>query len=93
MPDLLANNFRHRRNFAKVHPAIDVHNLISIQRESYEKFLQLEVDPVERETSGLQAVFKSVFPIQDFGHRRPLGKRNSANYNTRKVCFRRKHNI
>jgi len=72
MPDLLANNFRHRRNFAKVHPAIDVHNLISIQRESYEKFLQLEVDPVERETSGLQAVFKSVFPIQDFGRRASL---------------------
>jgi DNA-directed RNA polymerase subunit beta len=72
MPDLLANNFRHRRNFAKVHPAIDVLNLISIQRESYEKFLQLEVDASDRETSGLQAVFKSVFPIQDFSHRASL---------------------
>ena len=72
MPDLLANNFRHRRNFAKVHPAIDVLNLISIQRESYEKFLQLEVDAADRETSGLQAVFKSVFPIQDFSHRASL---------------------
>ena len=72
MPDLLANNFRHRRNFAKVHPAIDVLNLISIQRESYEKFLQLEIDPSERESSGLQAVFKSVFPIQDFSHRASL---------------------
>ncbi len=72
MPDLLANNFRHRRNFAKVHPAIDVLNLISIQRESYEKFLQLEVDAAERDTSGLQAVFKSVFPIQDFSHRASL---------------------
>jgi DNA-directed RNA polymerase subunit beta len=72
MPDLLANNFRHRRNFAKVHPAIDVLNLISIQRESYEKFLQLELDASERETSGLQAVFKSVFPIQDFSHRASL---------------------
>ncbi|HCH61435.1 MAG TPA: DNA-directed RNA polymerase subunit beta, partial [Deltaproteobacteria bacterium] len=72
MPDLLANNFRHRRNFAKVHPAIDVLNLISIQRESYEKFLQLEVDAVDRDSSGLQAVFKSVFPIQDFSHRASL---------------------
>ncbi len=72
MPDLLANNFRHRRNFAKVHPAIDVLNLISIQRESYEKFLQLELDPVDRDNSGLQAVFKSVFPIQDFSHRASL---------------------
>ena len=72
MPDLLANNFRHRRNFAKVHPAIDVLNLISIQRESYEKFLQLELDASDRETSGLQAVFKSVFPIQDFSHRASL---------------------
>ena len=72
MPDLLANNFRYRRTFAKVHPAIEATNLISIQRESYEKFLQLEVAKSERETSGLQAVFKSVFPIQDFSHRASL---------------------
>ena len=68
----LANNFRFRRTFAKTLPARDVENLISIQRESYEKFLQLQVAPVDRESIGLQAVFKSVFPIQDFSQRASL---------------------
>ena len=72
MPNLLANNFRFRRTFAKTLPAIEVHNLISIQRESYEKFLQTGVAAPERDNTGLQAVFKSVFPIQDFSNRASL---------------------
>ena len=47
-------------------------NLIGIQRESYEKFLQLGVSAEERADFGLQGVFKSVFPIQDFGNRASL---------------------
>jgi DNA-directed RNA polymerase subunit beta len=72
MPDLLANNFKYRRNLTKVNPAIEVANLISIQRESYEKFLQMTVPAMDRENTGLQGVFKSVFPIQDFSHRASL---------------------
>ena len=72
MPDLLANNYRFRRTFAKTLPAIEVHNLISIQRESYEKFLQTGVSAGDRDNAGLQAVFKSVFPIQDFSNRASL---------------------
>ena len=72
MPDLLASNFKFRRNFAKTLPAIDVLNLISIQRESYEKFLQMTVALGDRESVGLQGVFRSVFPIQDFSHRASL---------------------
>jgi len=72
MPNFLANNYRFRRSFAKTLPAVDVENLISIQRESYEKFLQLSVPPMEREDIGLQGVFKSVFPIQDFSQRASL---------------------
>ena len=49
MPDLLANNFKFRRSFGKTRPAIDVQNLIQIQRESYEEFLQSSIDPAERE--------------------------------------------
>ncbi|HXI61527.1 MAG TPA: DNA-directed RNA polymerase subunit beta [Pyrinomonadaceae bacterium] len=41
-------------------------NLIEIQRESYNRFLQMDMLPEEREPTGLQAVFKSVFPISDF---------------------------
>ena len=72
MPDMLANNYRYRRTFAKTLPAISVENLIQIQRESYEKFLQLKLDPVDRDNTGLQGVFKSVFPIQDFSNRASL---------------------
>ena len=72
MPDLLANNYRFRRTFAKTLAAIEVHNLISIQRESYEKFLQTGVSAGDRDNAGLQAVFKSVFPIQDFSNRASL---------------------
>jgi len=72
MPELLANNYKYRRSFAKTLPAIEVQNLIQIQRESYEKFLQRSVPPLERENIGLQGVFKSVFPIQDFSHKASL---------------------
>jgi DNA-directed RNA polymerase subunit beta len=45
---------------------IDVPNLIDIQKSSYDKFLQMNVPPNGREEVGLQAVFRSVFPIKDF---------------------------
>jgi len=72
MAELLANNFRFRRSFAKSLPAVEVDNLIRIQRDSYEKFLQNSVPAPDREPIGLQGVFKSVFPIQDFSHRASL---------------------
>ena len=72
MPDLLASNFRFRRSFATTLPAVEVDNLIQIQRESYDKFLQMTIPHHERENTGLQAVFKSVFPIQDFSQRASL---------------------
>ena len=72
MADLLATNFKHRRNFAKTKPVVDIGNLISIQKESYEAFLQQSVLAEERKTVGMQAVFKSVFPIQDFSNKASL---------------------
>jgi DNA-directed RNA polymerase subunit beta len=63
---LLANNARFRRSFAKIEKVIDIHNLIEIQKKSYGNFLQSHVDPSKRENKGLQAVFNSVFPIEDF---------------------------
>ncbi|HNQ14591.1 MAG TPA: hypothetical protein PKM58_03450, partial [Pyrinomonadaceae bacterium] len=41
-------------------------NLIEVQRESYNRFLQMDLIPEERENIGLQSVFKSVFPVSDF---------------------------
>ena len=47
-------------------------NLIEVQKTSYDKFLQMDVVAEERESSGLQEVFKSVFPIKDFSERGTL---------------------
>jgi DNA-directed RNA polymerase subunit beta len=55
-----------RIDFSKIHVSVDLPNLIEVQKRSYERFLQMNVIPSEREDSGLQAVFKSIFPISDF---------------------------
>src|SRR6478672_10446296 len=55
-----------RVDFSKISTAVQIPNLIEIQRESYNRFLQMDFLPEERENTGLQAVFKSVFPISDF---------------------------
>src|SRR6266852_1642066 len=55
-----------RKNFSKIRSFMDLPNLIDVQRRSYERFLQMNLLPEEREDSGLQAVFTSVFPFSDF---------------------------
>jgi DNA-directed RNA polymerase subunit beta len=57
---------RLRRNFGKIEKIIDIPNLIEIQRDSYDRFLQKDVPYEERKDSGLQGAFRSVFPISDF---------------------------
>ena len=47
-------------------------NLIEVQRRSYEFFLQREIKGDQRSESGLQRVFKSVFPIKDFSDKASL---------------------
>ena len=64
-----ANNgvsHRIRRNFGKVNKIIQIPNLIEIQQQSYERFLQKDIPPEERKDYGLQGAFQSVFPIRDF---------------------------
>ncbi len=57
---------RVRKNFAKVEKIIEPPHLISMQRKSYEKFLQMDKEPDGREDYGLQSILKNVFPINDF---------------------------
>ncbi|MFH0726507.1 MAG: DNA-directed RNA polymerase subunit beta [Pseudomonadota bacterium] len=57
---------RLRKNFGKIRKIVDIPDLIGMQRESYSRFLQIGVFPEKRKDIGLQAVFKSVFPIKDF---------------------------
>jgi DNA-directed RNA polymerase subunit beta len=55
-----------RRSFGKNDGVMDPPGLMKLQISSYEEFLQKDVPPARREEKGLQAVFKSVFPIYDF---------------------------
>src|SRR5437879_13275099 len=55
-----------RQDFSKIRTSVPIPNLIEIQRESYNRFLQMDLLPEERQSTSLQAVFKSVFPISDF---------------------------
>ncbi|MBI4461702.1 MAG: DNA-directed RNA polymerase subunit beta, partial [Acidobacteria bacterium] len=57
---------RLRVDFSKIATTIKIPNLIEVQRKSYDRFLQMDRLPAEREDMGLQSVFTSVFPIQDF---------------------------
>jgi DNA-directed RNA polymerase subunit beta len=57
---------RLRKNFGKIKKITDIPDLIGMQRESYQRFLQIDVPPEKRREHGLQAVFQSVFPIKDF---------------------------
>jgi len=57
---------RERVDFSRIKTSIPIPNLIEVQKKSYERFLQMDLLPSERDDIGLQSVFSSVFPISDF---------------------------
>ncbi|MCY4240068.1 MAG: DNA-directed RNA polymerase subunit beta [Rhodospirillaceae bacterium] len=63
---------RIRKNFGRIAEVVPMPNLIEVQKTSYDHFLQKEIQPGERGDWGLEAVFKSVFPISDFSERSML---------------------
>src|ERR1700738_4744319 len=66
MENLAKGATRERVDFSKIKTSIPIPNLIEVQKRSYERFLQMDLLPKEREDAGLQSVFSSVFPISDF---------------------------
>ena len=64
--DSFTGRKRIRRSFAKIKEVAEMPNLIEIQRQSYEAFLQADTVADKRKMQGLQEVFTSVFPIKDF---------------------------
>jgi len=72
----MANGFtgskRVRKYFGRLQAAVDMPNLIEVQRTSYEQFLQRDTKRADRTDTGIQEVFKSVFPIKDFSERGTL---------------------
>ena len=57
---------RIRKSFGRIGDAATMPNLIQVQKDSYEAFLQRYTPAADRKRDGLEAVFRSVFPISDF---------------------------
>jgi DNA-directed RNA polymerase subunit beta len=66
MSDRPLANTRIRKNFGKIKRLVEIPDLIGMQRDSFQRFLQMNIAAEKRKNIGLQAVFKSVFPIKDF---------------------------
>ena len=63
---------RVRKAFGRIAEVAPMPNLIEVQKSSYDFFLQMDIEPVDRQDVGLQEVFRSVFPIKDFSERAML---------------------
>ncbi|MCL4130012.1 UNVERIFIED_CONTAM: hypothetical protein GTU68_062101 [Idotea baltica] len=68
MASKLKTNFRLRRSYSTIDEIADIPNLIAIQKQSYERFLQSGIEAERRQEIGLEKVFKSVFPVQDYNN-------------------------
>ncbi|MEE2997262.1 MAG: DNA-directed RNA polymerase subunit beta [Pseudomonadota bacterium] len=63
---------RIRKDFGRIKAVAPMPNLIEVQKSSYDAFLQIHSQVEDRDDSGLQEVFRSVFPISDFSERGTL---------------------
>jgi DNA-directed RNA polymerase subunit beta len=68
MTNTLVGRKRIRKFFGKIREVAQMPNLIEVQKASYDQFLMVEEPKGGRGEEGLQAVFKSVFPISDFSN-------------------------
>ncbi|HXI09749.1 MAG TPA: DNA-directed RNA polymerase subunit beta, partial [Thermodesulfobacteriota bacterium] len=57
-----------RKDYSRIGKVVSMPNLIEVQKKSFVHFLQVEKKPEDRADIGLQAVFKSAFPIKDFSN-------------------------
>src|SRR5882724_9154350 len=57
---------REVHDFSKRGDALPIPNLIDIQIESYQRFLQKEVEETKRKSDGLEALLREVFPIESY---------------------------
>jgi len=54
------------RSFGKIRDAVEIPDLVAIQRSSYDRFLQRDVAPTKRKPVGLEAIFQETFPIESY---------------------------
>ncbi|MCP4608825.1 MAG: DNA-directed RNA polymerase subunit beta [Planctomycetes bacterium] len=60
------------RNFGRVQDAVEIPDLVAVQRKSYDRFLQKDVAPTKRKCSGLEAIFRETFPIESYDKKKVL---------------------
>src|SRR5436189_1025975 len=54
------------RDYSKRGEALPIPNLIDVQLESYQRFLQKDVEPAKRKAEGLEGLLREVFPIESY---------------------------
>ncbi|MBP7052784.1 MAG: DNA-directed RNA polymerase subunit beta [Phycisphaerae bacterium] len=60
------------RNFGKMQDAVEIPDLVAVQRVSYARFLQMDVPPAKRTDTGLEALFREIFPIESYDKKMSL---------------------
>lgn len=61
----ILNNKSERISFSRIPPVVELPDLLNVQMESWESFLQAYTPSARRKVKGLQQVFVVNFPIQD----------------------------
>ena len=84
---ILLNPQLRRKNFVKRQTVLDIPDLVELPKTSYAAFLQKDIPPEKRKNSGLQQVFKSVFPIKDFNEDASLEFVNTAWVSRNTTCM------
>ena len=64
----LTEKKRIRKDFSKLTETLEIPFLLATQIDSYRKYLQADTPPSRRKDSGLQASFKSVFPMVSYNN-------------------------
>ncbi|HKB21287.1 MAG TPA: DNA-directed RNA polymerase subunit beta [Methyloceanibacter sp.] len=72
MADTFNGRKRIRKQFGTLGEVAEMPNLIEVQKSSYDDFLMVKEPAGGRPEQGLEAVFRSVFPISDFSGRATL---------------------
>ncbi|HON91433.1 MAG: DNA-directed RNA polymerase subunit beta [Phycisphaerae bacterium] len=60
------------RNFGRMQDAVEIPDLVAVQQGSYAKFLQKDVAPTKRTDTGLEALFREIFPIESYDKKMTL---------------------
>jgi DNA-directed RNA polymerase subunit beta len=62
----MAEFFKKTQTFGRVKEIVSVPNLMALQVDSYQRFLQEDLAPREREDVGLESILREVFPIESY---------------------------